>query len=143
MGFALGRLPLIKYTAALCIHISLSIRPPGVDVTQPSILNLDAILSFLLKILFMISFYPYSKLAARSSEWSGGDQFLYSPTLPTWDSPSAPFPGWIYTYVEEPIKSHNSPLGLHLTIFIGQQQFNLFTRSSKVEGCVISNPTIY
>ena len=126
LGFALGRLPLIKYTAALLLYPIYFIVYPGHAwgelMTQPSILNLDAILSFLLEILFMISFLPLLKLAAKVTP-SGVEATNFS-ILASVMNLGLAFGsisgGWIYTYVEGTYQiAQFTFTGLHLTIFIG------------------------
>ncbi len=67
-GMALGALPAIKSLATVILFPSyLMVYGTGAIheiATQPAILNLDAVLTFFLQIMFIIAFLPLLKLAA-------------------------------------------------------------------------------
>jgi len=122
----IGNLFIIKYIAAIILYpfyfFGYNLSAWQELMTQPGILNLDAVLSFSLELMFIISFLPLLKLAAIVTP-KGVEATNFSVMASimnlglVFGSISG---GWIYTYIEGNYTLAGlSFTGLHLTIIIG------------------------
>ncbi|MDD5455440.1 MAG: hypothetical protein PHV30_00230 [Candidatus Margulisbacteria bacterium] len=126
LGNAIGNIWIIKYSAAILLYpfyfFGYHFGSWQVLMQQPPILNLDALLSFLLEMMFMISFLPLLKLAALVTP-KGVEATNFS-ILASVMNLGLAFGsisgGLIYTYLEGQYHLAGiSFTGLHLTIIIG------------------------
>jgi MFS family permease len=126
LGMSLGNLPLIKFTAAVLLYpiylIAYQAGAWGELMAQPGILNLDALLSFFLEIMFMISFLPILKLAAEVTP-KGVEATNFSILASVMNLGLAfgtVSGGWIYTGIEGVHHLGRFHVnGLQLTVIIG------------------------
>jgi len=121
-----GSFFVIKYSAAILLYpvylFGYGTEAWNVLMSQPAILNIDAVLSFLLEIMFIISFLPLLKLAALVTP-KGVEATNFS-LLTSIMNLGLAFGtisgGIIYTYIEGQYKLAGISFnGLHLTIIIG------------------------
>lgn len=126
LAMSLGAMPIIKYPAAILLSPIYLIVYQGNAWTelmaQPGILNLDALLSFFLEIMFMVSFLPILKLAAEVTP-KGVEATNFSILASVMNlglAFGAVSGGWIYTGIEGGLHVGSSHItGLQLTIIIG------------------------
>jgi len=126
LGMSLGAMPIIKYPTAILLYPIYFVAYQGHAwtelMTQPGILNLEAILSFLLEIMFMVSFLPILKLAAEVTP-KGVEATNFSILASVMNlglAFGAVSGGWIYTGIEKGYQFGSFHIsGLQLTIIIG------------------------
>ncbi|OGI11183.1 MAG: hypothetical protein A2Y40_04880 [Candidatus Margulisbacteria bacterium GWF2_35_9] len=122
----IGNFYMIKYLAAILLYpfyfLGYHFEAWQELMNQPGILNLEALLSFLLEMMFILSFLPLLKLAALVTP-KGVEATNFSVMASimnlglVFGSISG---GWIYTYIEGQYAIAGlSFTGLHLTIIIG------------------------